>query len=122
MRRIPGRFDVEREFSRKDRLVDFPIPPPPPAVAPGAIYTSPGGKVSEDFLPEPPPPPVIKPPIYSTTAPPAVLPVSLPADAEYITGVASPLKKGLPPGFKGKLPWDKNILDRFFDWLNKILS
>jgi len=120
MRRIPGRFDVEREFSRKDRLVDFPIPPPPPAVAPDAIYTSPEPILGPVVLPKPPPelprmigwPPPKVPtlPEYVTTAPPAARIITGPKFIEFME------KKG-----QVSAP-AKNFLDRFFDWLNKILS
>ena len=114
MLRIPRLFDVEREFSRKDRLIDFPIPPPSPAAAPDAIYTSPGGDVSEKFLPEEPPavaPPFVSTrPQYITTAPPAARIITGPKFIEFME------KKG-----QVSAP-SKNFLDRFFDWLNKILS
>ncbi|MBA7493849.1 hypothetical protein ES702_04414 [subsurface metagenome] len=113
MRRIPGRFDVEREFSRKDRLVDFPIPPPPPAAAPGAIYTSPGPILGPKVVLPKPPPELRRMIGWRPTLPEyAITPKPI--------GRAYPLT-GLE--VKGPtLPPVKNFLDRFFDWLNKILS
>ncbi|MBA7609382.1 hypothetical protein ES703_16573 [subsurface metagenome] len=117
MRRIPGRFDVEREFSREDRLVDFPIPPPPPAVAPDAIYTSPGPILGPKVV-LPKPPPELR---RMIGWPPPKVPI-LP---EYAI-TPKPIGRAYPlPALKVKgptIPPVKNFLDRFFDWLNKILS
>jgi len=112
MRRISERFDFEREFARKGELRDFDIPRPIEIIPPDAIYTSPPKEPILGPVVLPKPPPELRgmigwpPPEYVTKAPPAI-------------------RLYPPTGIEAKAqisPPEKNFLDRFFDFLNKILS
>jgi hypothetical protein len=110
MRRISERFDTEREFARRDRLLDFDIVRPVEIIPPSAIYISPGGAVSKEFLPEKPRFVRIPKPIISRYPP-----------------LSPPFKKIKPPpgiiDTKARVSTPaRNFIDIFFDWLNKILS
>ena len=106
---ISERFDVRRDFSLRDKLIDFDVSGPVEITPPEAIYESPGGALSEDFAPE----------VQPTMAPPESIFIE---PREYITGIASAMKTRPPSGLIQKMAPTKNFLDIFFDWLNKILS
>lgn len=118
MRRISERFDFEREFARKGEFIDFEVPRPIEIIPPDAIYTSPGPILDPVVLPKPPPP-------IDLSGMIGWPPPKLPTLPEYAI-TPKPIGKAYPlTGLEVKgptLPPGKNFLDRFFDWMNKILS
>ncbi|MBA7493830.1 hypothetical protein ES702_04395 [subsurface metagenome] len=110
MRRISERLGLEREFARRDDRLDFAAPRPVEITAPEAIYTSPGGAVSEEFLPE-------KPQVVRI---PKSIFVRYPPLSPPIKEI-SPRTVFIETKAQVSTP-ARNFIDIFFDWLNKILS
>lgn len=110
MLRISERFGLKREFLGKGEISELDIIRPVEISPPDAIYKSPGGILSEDFLPE----------RVGVTRIPKPIIVRYPPLSPAFE------KRKPPPGFietKAQVSTPaKNFIDIFFDWLNKILS
>jgi len=105
------RSRLQRDFERRDERIFIDIVEPADYTAPDAIYTSPGGAVSEDFSPR-----------------------EIPRTRGPRRGVFRAERRGGEPIRRepgGRKITDtkaqvstpaKNFIDKFFDWLNKILG
>lgn len=116
---ISKRFDLEREFALRDKLLYFDALGPVEITPPEAIYESPGGGLSEDFSIK------VQPALMDNIFMPIAKTTMIPGAPGYeiYERRREKMKKIAPPSPRGPAEIaGKNFLDIFFDWLNKILS
>jgi len=122
-------LDVQKAFAQKAELLDLPLTKLREAISAYTIYRSPGGEISEEFSWEDPPavahPLVSTRPEYGTTGPLVFATTMIPGAPGYEEHIKRlrESQKIAPPMPSGSAEAvEKNFLDRFFDWFNKILS
>jgi len=113
MLRISERLGLRREFERREERRIIDVVKPVEITPPGAIYASPGGAVSEDFsLRE------VRPAIAPRRD---VFIGERPAKGR-MERIARPTPRKIKDTKARESTPAKNFIDKFFDWLNKILS
>lgn len=112
MLRISERRGLRREFEQREERPIIDVVKPTEITAPDAIYTSPGGAVSKEFLPREVRPAIApRRDVFRGDGRRYGLPVNGKLGVRKIKDTKAQVSTPA-----------KNFIDIFFDWLNKILS